>query len=85
MLTPEQHNRLEWLNKALEAIDNALLGILSSGFKTMQLNGRAATSYSPGELSQYRRELAAERLQLLKIDAGEIDGESATDEVRVIL
>ncbi len=78
-LTPRQIARKEWLESAVEAIQNAQMGIITSGKSQLSWNGRSVTNLSPDELESLRRSYESELERLERKEQG-----SGTRTVRVI-
>ncbi|MEH0741154.1 hypothetical protein H4F05_06465 [Vibrio cholerae] len=69
-LTESEAARKVWLTGAIEAIQNAQMGILSTGKLSMSFNGRSATNMSPSELEAMRRTYYSELKSLERKEAG---------------
>ncbi|WP_019275474.1 hypothetical protein [Vibrio coralliilyticus] len=69
-LTESEAARKAWLTGAIEAIQNAQMGILSTGKLSMSFNGRSATNMSPSELEAMRRTYYSELKSLERKEAG---------------
>lgn len=77
-LTARQAERKEWLESALDEIQDALLKGISSGL-SMSFNGRSIQRHTPTELAKLERRFSAELRKLERIEAG-----TQTRTIRVI-
>lgn len=69
-LTPRQSIRKEWLEKAIDAIQETQLnGIVSEGSQ-MTFNGRSIQRFSPDELERLRLRFEAELTKFERIELG---------------
>lgn len=78
-LTTRQAERKAWLESAITAIQNAQLGILTSGKLDLSYNGRSMTNLSPPEMEKLRRSYESELQKLERKEEG-----SASRTIRVI-
>lgn len=69
-LTVSETTRKEWLVSAIEAIQQAQLGIISSGKSSLSFNGRSVTNLSPMELEKMRSSYSSELAKLERKEAG---------------
>ena len=69
-LTESEATRKEWLVNAINAIQNAQLGNLTSGKSSLSFNGRNVTNMSPTEMETLRRSYAAELMKLERKEQG---------------
>lgn len=69
-LTDRQTARKEWLESAIDAIQNAQMGILTSGKSELSFNGRSVTNLSPSELETMRRSYESELEKLERKEKG---------------
>ncbi|MDW2321315.1 hypothetical protein R7127_13615 [Vibrio sp. 1159] len=69
-LTESETTRKAWLVDAINAIQNAQLGNLTSGKSALSFNGRNVTNMSPTEIESLRRSYAAELAKLERKEQG---------------
>ncbi|ANQ24835.1 hypothetical protein BA893_24955 [Vibrio natriegens] len=69
-LTESEATRKAWLVEAINAIQNAQLGNLTSGKSSLSFNGRNVTNMSPTEMETLRRSYAAELMKLERKEQG---------------
>ena len=69
-LTESEATRKAWLVNAINAIQNAQLGNLTSGKSSLSFNGRNVTNMSPTEMETLRRCYAAELMKLERKEQG---------------
>ncbi|EMK6669888.1 hypothetical protein V9J75_003402 [Vibrio fluvialis] len=69
-LTESEAARKAWLVSAIEAIQKAQLGILTSGKSSLSFNGRSVTNLSPTEMEAMRVSFASELGKLERKEAG---------------
>lgn len=69
-LTESEATRKAWLVDAINAIQNAQLGNLTSGKSSLSFNGRNVTNMSPTEMENLRRSYASELAKLERKEQG---------------
>ncbi|BBM66347.1 hypothetical protein VA249_29930 [Vibrio alfacsensis] len=69
-LTERQQSRKAWLENAIEVIQTAQLGNLTSGKASLSFQGRNITNLSPTELEKLRKQLDNELTKLERIEQG---------------